>query len=206
MPYCGDCRNYYPYVPDEDDRAYLIAAYHDHDCGVRMMLDFDGMLMKYTFEGDVMWEEQEDGTKKPISTFSGFPAPYVVPDIVHTAKEKAVTTKPVPSHRVWSWEEWSAKFPNWAGMVKKDLAGYWHYFNTPYDHHHNRNRESDWGGHTTYTYSRPFDNIDKERWPNLWKFYVKFHFLPGTHKETKFVNGVEPLPAKGTPKTPAPAQ
>lgn len=212
MPTCIDCGLWYPTHKDENPKNFLDIAYHDFDCAYRMTDDFEGQFNGLIFEGNILYEETADGSLMPVSSYSSYPEPFMgewtsVADL--KSSEITQEMKPVvPISRSYSWDEFKTLYPLYSKTLEKtmkhivdtksvrDISEYQTNAQKRRDEadarmakYHSAKKEDDWRSNTynvnTWT---PWAAIDRKKWPNLWRFTIKFHFLPNSHKDTKYVS------------------
>lgn len=177
MAKCTNCGLWYPSSPGPK-RAHLVPLFHHVDCDWHWMISVqdssptgkgrmyaydledelgryfgEADLAVYQFEGNVLYEVAGDGTRRPISTYSDYPTRLGAPT---ETKPKSV------DQEVESYDAWHSR--------KADLE--------------KKEKEKAKPAQDSFSfYNKPWESVDRKKWPRLWWFYLKMSFLPNNHRD-----------------------
>lgn len=174
----------------------LRVAYHSTNCPKRLE-DEGGFLDGYVFQGEILYEVQKDGRWLAVSTFRDFPKPIsgehtpgAMPQLPVPANEGQEETQPEGKRialEAYTYEEWCKKYPGYAKNAERKLEeakhGKGHTFGQSHYPAYNPTKG------TTYTYKpepKYFDQIDKKKWPNAWKWSLRFFYAPDFNRNTRY--------------------
>ena len=180
MAKCEDCGNWYPSAPGPK-KVHLVPLYHSFECLNRWWdtetktfpfdleaelgeLFGDADLAMYIFKGNLLFKVEYSGEERQIASFTSYPT--------GESKHGPISSPAQKEHHAvdtYLKEQEMRREEYWKEQAKQEAE---------------RKKSP------PFSYSmRPWESVDRNKWPSLWKFYLKMAFLPNTYKDVTYTGG-----------------